>query len=297
MLTSARRKAFRDGGFWLVAALVLVAPCASARMNLPQRRQVVTLSEDAASAARAYFSQRVQPELAPSIEQLLTSSLPADFRQACADIIDSWGSEAAESGAWRVRLLSGQPYQAWLAFRCASRRSDLSQYYDERLAVLHFDPARLEFLPIGEDLENDTTLYHVEFAERLTLENGEALAFRVASSNDNPCCGGPEAISEERLMLFADSPQAGREPLSLLTRRQHDSHDDVDGDTQTLYRAEVEFETDSQARVTSIVVTFREEEKDVTWNGSVAEYHSRAQRTGALRYRWNPARFQFEEIK
>ena len=297
MLTLARRKPIRGCGFWLVAALVLVAPCAAARMNLPQRRQVVTLREDAASAARTYFSQRAQPELAPSIEQLLTSSLPADYRQACADITGSWGSEAAESGVWRVRLLSGQAHQPWLAFRCGSRRSDLSQYYDERLAVLHFDPARLEFLPIGEDYENDTTLFHVEFAERLTLEDGEALAFRVASSNDNPCCGGPEAISEERLMLFADSPQGGRELLSLLTHRQHDSHDDVDGDTQTLYRAEVKFETDSQARVTSIVATFREEEKDVTWNGSVAEYHPRGQRTGTLRYRWNPARFQFEEIK
>jgi len=297
MLTSARRKPVRDGGFWLVAVLVLVAPCAAARMNLPQRRQVVTLREDAASAARAYFSQRAQPELTPSIEQLLTSSLPADFRQACADVIGSWGSEAAESGAWRVRLLSGQAHQTWLAFRCGSRRSDLSQYYDERLAVFHLDPARLEFLPVGEDFENDTTLYHVEFAKRLTLENGEALAFRVASSNDNPCCGGPEAISEERLMLFADSPQGGRELLTLLTRRQHDSHDDVDGDTQTLYRAEVKFETDSPARVTSIVATFREEEKDVTWNGSVAEYHPRGQRSGTLRYRWNPARFQFEEIK
>lgn len=297
MLTLARRKPIRGCGFWLVAALGLVAPCAAARMNLPQRRQVVTLREDAASAARAYFARRAQPELAPSIEQLLTSSLPADYRQACADVIGGWGSEVAESGVWRVRLLSGQAHQAWLAFRCGSRRSDLSQYYDERLAVLHFDPARLEFLPIGEDFENDTTLYHVEFAERLTLENGEALAFHVASSNDNPCCGGPEAISEERLMLFADSPQGGRELMSLLTRRQHDSHDDVDGDTQTLYRAEVKFETDSPARVTSIVATFREEEKDVTWDGSVAEYHPRGQRTGTLRYRWNPARFLFEEIK
>jgi hypothetical protein len=297
MLTSARRKAIRGCGFWLVAALVLVAPGAAARMNLPQRRQVVTLREDAARAARAYFAQRAQPELAPSIEQLLTSSLPADFRQACADIIGGWGSEVAESEVWRVRLLSGQAHQAWLAFRCASRRSDLSQYYDERLAVLHFDPARLEFLPIGEDFENDTTLYHVEFAERLTLENGEALAFRVASSNDNPCCGGPEAISEERLMLFADSPQGGRELLTLLTRRQHDSHDDESGDTQTTYSTEIKFERDAQARVTSIVATFREEEKDVTWNGSVAEYHPRAQRTGTLRYRWNSARFQFEEIK
>jgi len=297
MLTLARRKPVRDGGFLLIAVLMLLAPCAAARMNLPQRRQVVTLREDAARAARAYFAQRAQPTLAPSIEQLLASSLPADYRQACADIIGSWGSEAAESGVWRVRLLSWQAHQAWLTFRCGSRRSDLSQYYDERLAVLQFDPARLEFLPIGEDYENDTTLYHVEFAERLTLENAEALAFRVASSNDNPCCGGPEAISEERLMLFADSPQGIRELLSLLTHRQHDSHDDESGDTQTTYSTQIKLERDAQARVTSIVATFREEEKDATWNGSVAEYHSRGQRTGTLRYHWNPARFHFEEIK
>jgi hypothetical protein len=297
MLTSARPKLIGGVGFLLAAGLVLVPPGAEARMNLPQRRQVVTLREDAAHAVRAYFAQRAQPELAPPIEQLLTSSLPADFRQACADVTEGWGSEVAGSEVWRVRLLSWQPRQAWLTFRCGSRRSDLSQYYDERLAVLHFDPTRLVFLPIGEDYENDTTLFHVEFGARLTLENGEALAFRVASSNDNPCCGGPEAISEERLMLFADSPQGIRKLLSLLTHRQHDSHDDVDGDTQTLYRADVTFEKDSQARVTSVVAAFREEEKDVTWNGSVAKYHTRSQRTGTLRCRWNPARFQFEEIK
>jgi hypothetical protein len=297
MLTSARPKPVRGFGFLLAAALVLVTPCGEARMNLPQRRQVATLREDAAYAARAYFAQQAQPGLAPSIEQFLMDSLPADFSQACAEMIAGWGSEVAGSEVWRVRLLSWQPRQAWLTFRCGSRRSDLSQYYDERLAVLHFDPTRLVFLPIGQDYENDTTLFHVELAERLTLENGEALAFRVASSNDNPCCGGPEAISEERLMLFADSPQGIRELVSLLTHRQYDSHDDVDGDTQTTYSSEIKFERDAQARVISIVAAFREEEKDVTWNGSVAKYHTRSQRIGTLRYRWNPARFQFEEIK
>jgi len=290
-------KPVRSFGFLLAAALLLLPLCAEARMNLPQRRQVVTLREDAALAVRAYFAQRTQPALTPSLEQLLTDSLPADFRQACADVIEGWGSEVAGSEVWRVRLLSWQPRQAWLTFRCGSRRSDLSQYYDERPAVLRLDAAELEFEPLDKDYENDTTLFHVEFAARLTLENGEALAFRVASSNDNPCCGGPEAISEERLMLFADSPQGVRELLSLLTHRQHDSHDDVDGDTQTLYHADVTFEKDSQARVISVVAAFREEEKDVTWNGSVAKYHTRSQRTGTLRYRWNPARFQFEEIK
>jgi hypothetical protein len=266
-------------------------------MNLPQRRQVVTLPQAAAHAARAYFAQRPQPELVPSLEQLLTDSLPADFRQACTDVIEGWGSEVAGSEVWRGRLLSWQPGQAWLAFRCGARRSDLSQYYDERLAALRLDAAELEFEPFDKDYENDSTLFHVEFAAGLTLEDAEALAFRVASSNDNPCCDGPEAISEERLMLFADSPQGTRELLSLLTHRQHDSHNDVEGDTQTTYSSEIKFERDAQARVTSVVATFREEEKDVTWNGSVAKYHTRRQRTGTLRYRWNPARFQFEEIK
>lgn len=266
-------------------------------MNLPQSRLAVIFGESAARVAREYFTPQSGPaDLPPPLEKLLVSSLPANFQSACAEIVAGWGSEAG-SQVWTVRLLTAGAGQAWLAFRCGSNRLDMSQYSDERLGVLSLDTGKLEFLALGEDAENDTMLYHAEFAERLNLEVGEAVAFRIARSNDNPCCGGPEAISEEKLMLFAASPKGIREVFSFVTSRQHDSHDDVDGDTQTTSNTEVHFERDSHGRVTSIVGTFREEEKDVTWNGAAPKYHSRAQRTATLHYRWNPTRFRFEEVK
>jgi len=280
-------------------AFLFVPFAAGARLNLPQSKQVVILREDAAGAAHAYFVPSVvRSELSPSLAQLLVNSLPADFRRACADIVGSWGSEAAGTEAWRTRLLSNVSNQVWLAFRCASPRPDLSQYFDERLAVLRLGPARLEFLPLGQDLENDSTLYHLEFAELLTLQGGEAHAFRVASSNDNPCCGGPESTSEERLVVFIDTPQGVSEALSVVTRRNDYSHsDDEEGDSEAVYKAEVNFERDSQGGVNGATAAFHEEVRQITWQAGVSQPQLKSQRSGTLRYRWDPASFHFEEVK
>lgn len=297
-LSLAKPKALVTGS--LCAAIFLVGESAAARLNLPQTGQVVTLSQDATQAVRDYFARpaAVHGELSPELEQLLVGNLPGDFRGTCREVTESWGSELGGTEEWRVRLLYQQPEQVWLGYRCGSPRADLSQYFDERPALLRFDAGTLQFFPVGPDFDNDSTLYHIEFAEPLALEGAEAVALRVASSSDNPCCGGTESISEQRLVVYTESARGVSEALSLVTHRENkSSSDNPDVDTDTVYHAEVKFERDSNNRVISATVTFHEEVTETTWETGKAESHPQSQRSGSLRHRWNPASFRFEEAK
>jgi hypothetical protein len=288
----------RGPGSWLLLAPLFVSSQAEARLNLPQSREVVSLPQNTAETLAAYFGgQNAEAELPASIEQQLLASLPQDFSGACADIVGHWGEIAKHTSEWHVRILFPQPKSVWLAFRCSSRAPVYVRHYDERLAVLRLDTGRLQFLPLGPNVENDSDLYHLEFAGTLPLEGATGLVFRVATSNDNPCCDGPEAIAEESLRAFADSPQGPRQVLSVVTRREHDSHNDVEGDTETVYQAEVKFERDAQVRVNGVVATFREVVNGFTWKNGVSEPHRLSERTGTLRFRWNPASLRFEPVK
>jgi len=258
----------------------------------------MVLPNEVTIAARTYFGSPQKPGGFPaSLERVLVANLPRDFHQACQEIIGSWGADVAGTAQWQVRLLFQQPKQVWLAFRCGSRVPDNAKYYDERLAVFRLDTASLKFFSFGSDAENDSNLYHVEFAELLPLDGHEGIAFRVASSNDNPCCAGPEAIAEERLVVYADTPQGPREVLSVVTRREHASHDDVDGDIQTVYRAEARFERDARDRTTAVTLAFREEIIEFAPDAAQPTIKRRSERAGTLRYRWNPGAVRFDEVK
>ncbi len=85
----------------------------------------------------------------------------------------------------------------------------------------------------------------------------------------------------------------------MLTRRDYGiSSDAPPFDVSTVYRGEVKFERDSNQQITTATVTFHEEVTEVTYEtGGVAKPHQKSQRSGTLRYRWNPTAFSFEEIK
>jgi len=236
-------------------------------------------------------------ELTPSARQVLLNNLPADWRGACGEIVDSWGTELTGTDQWCVRILYRQLTQVWLAFRCGSHRHDLAQSYDERLGLLRLDGATLELLPLGPEAENDSDLYQLEFAEHLALEGAEGFAFRV-TTGDNPCCDGPESRSQQRLAVFTQTLRGLTESLSVVTRRDDSSHsDNPDVDSETTYRAEVKFDRDTRNLVTAATSIFREEVKDITWESGTPEPHTVSQRSGTLRYRWNPTTFSFEEVK
>ena len=284
----------------LFPLLLLAGPPAEAQPNLLQSKQVLTLPGNLVGSIRAGLepSSTGPVAFAAPIQADLLRALPQDFRAACPSLIESWGDIARGTDEWRVRVLVRQDDQLWLAFRCASRAREYEKDYDERPALLRLATGELEFLPLGSDAENDSTLYHIEFSEFLPLEGAQGVALKVTEPAENPGSDGPESRSGETWRVFADLPHGVAELLSVTTARDDSSHaDDPEVDSETTYRAQITLDHDAQNRGKEVAVTFRKEVKDITYEGEKANPHTVSQRSGTLRYRWIPASLHFEEIK
>jgi hypothetical protein len=280
--------------------LLLLAVPAEARLNLPQSKQVVTLPGNLVGSIRASLkpSPTGPVAFAPPIQAELLRALPQDFRGACRSLIESWGDIAKGTDEWRVRVLVRQADEVWLSFRCGSRAPEYEKDYDERPALLRLATDKLEFVPLGSDAENDSALYHLEFSELLPLEGAQGVALKVTEPAGNPCCDGPESRSGETWRVFADSPHGVAELLSVTTARDDSSHDDdPEVDSEITYRAQITLDRDAQNRGRGVVATFREEVKEITYEGEKANPHTVSQRSGTMRYRWISAPLHFEEIK
>jgi hypothetical protein len=268
---------------------------------LPQTRQVVQLGKPARAAFGEYFSRsQAAGELPAPLQDSLLESLPETFRSDCGSLMKEWaGERGRDSSQWSVRLLDHQGARAWLAFGCGSRLKDedMARYHDERLALLRLDSGAIELAPMDAASQEIEGVYHFEFAEQLALKNATGFCFRVTIGN-NPCCDGPEYRSQERLMIFVDTPQGALESLSVVTGRDDSSHsDDPEVDTETTYHADLKFERglDNLARAAN--ATFREKVVDTTWESGKAKHHTVSERSGTLRFRWNPTTFKFEEVR
>jgi hypothetical protein len=290
----------KGGAAVLLGGFLLASSLAQARVNLPQIRQVVALPEESVRAIQTHLSTATASghELPSSAEALLLGALPQEFRDACGDLIENWGEIARGTVEWKVRLLHQEADRMWLAFRCRSRAPEYVNDYDERPAVLHLGARTLELFPLASDSSDDSTLYHLEFAETVPLEGAQGLAFKVTEPAGNPCCDGPESRSGERWMVFAETPHGVAELLSVVTARDDSSHsDDPEIDSETIYRGQITLQRGPQVTVREVVATFKEEEKEVTWDGEKSTPRTVSQRSGTLRYRWNPASLRFEEMK
>jgi hypothetical protein len=178
------------------------------------------------------------------------------------------------------------------------RAPEYEKDFDERPALLRLATGSLELVPLGSGAENNSTLYHLEFSELLTLEGAQGVALKVIEPAGNPCCDGPESRSGETWRVFADSPNGVVELLSVTTARDDSSHsDDPEVDSETTYRARITLNRDAHNRGTAVVATFHEEVKDITYEGEKANAHTMSQRSGTQRYRWVLASMHFEEIK
>src|SRR5258706_868284 len=155
----------------LLPLLVLASP-AEAHLNLLESRQIVTLPANLLGGLRVNFesSAAAPAAFAAPLDANLLMALPPDFRSACASMIESWGDIARGTDEWRVRVLFRQTDQVWLSFRCASHAPEYESDYDERPALLSLGTGKLQLLPLGSGTENDSTLYHVEPAGPLALD-------------------------------------------------------------------------------------------------------------------------------
>jgi hypothetical protein len=280
--------------------LVLLPSPAEARLNLLQSKQVTTVPGNLVGGIRASLesSPPGSVALAASIQADLVRALPQDFRAACPSLVESWGDIASATDEWRVRVLVRQADQVWLSFQCGSLAPEYEKEYDERPALLSLATGKLEFVPLGSDAENDSTLYHVEFSELVALDGAQGVVLKVDEPAGNPCCDGPESRSGETWRIFADSPHGIVELLSVTTARDDSSHNDApEVDSETTYRAQITLDRDAQNRGTAVTATFQEEVKDITYQGEKADAHTVSQRSGTLHYLWVPAAMHFEQIK
>jgi hypothetical protein len=129
------------------------------------------------------------------------------------------------------------------------------------------------------------------------LKNASGFSFRLIVGN-NPCCDGPEYRSQERLVIFVETPHGVLESLSVLTGRDDSSHsDDPEIDTETTYQSDDTFEHDAKNLVTGASATLRERVVETTWEANKANSHTVSEHSGTLRYQWNPSTFKFEKAR
>src|SRR3990172_4749819 len=215
---------------------------AAAGVSLPQQAADVPLPAEARAKLLAYLGQpTATPALPPDLEQLLVGSLPAEGRGACAEMIEHWGTVAEGTATWSVRALfrweqaSGRTLL--VAFRCGSSYADYASYYDERLGIVSLEPssARLRLIPVAEDCDNCSDLYHLEFSGEFAVPPGTLAVLAMTFSSDNPCCDGPSQWRTEQLVYIL-LPE-GKVALTLDRVTERYDHDDVDGDTEEICRS------------------------------------------------------------
>ena len=282
----------------LVISCCLPASPAQYRLNLSQSRQVVQIGEAARSALRHSFAPPPAiGELSAPLRDSLLQIMPDDFRDECRSLMESWaGDRGRNSSMWSVRLLDRRGGREWLAFHCGSslKDEDMARYWDERLALLRLDSGTIELFSPGPQAEENEGVLRYEFANQITLKNATGFCFRLTVDN-NPCCDGPEYRSQERLVIFADTPKGVVESLSLLTGREDSSHsDDPEVDTETTYHADITFERDTNNLVVAARAIFHEKVVDTTWEANKANPHTVSERSGTLLFKWNASSFKFE---
>ncbi len=248
--------------FLFLFAFVVSSGTADARLNLPQTQAQVTLPKTTRKALEAVLSQTASPSGMASLPgetaAMLLQGLPIDFRNSCEEMVGYWfeEAEARKTARWTVRVLhvlrDAGPLRAVLAFRCWSNSTVYRTGYDERPAVLSFRPdsAALAFVPLAKDCHNCSDLYHLELSQTFASEGSSLVELRVSHSTDNPCCDGGDRESGEQL-LFLLLPE-GQPVLTVDQLHEWDNHDDVDGDTQTICRAKMNYARDAAGNLQGV---------------------------------------------
>jgi len=90
----------------------------------------------------------------------------------------------------------------------------------------------LRLVPLADDCDNCSDLYHLDFSDTFPLSEGDLVAVAVTDSSDNPCCDGPSAWRRESL-LYVVLP-AGEIALKVERSREDYQHDDENGDWEEI---------------------------------------------------------------
>jgi len=272
----------------LCGLLLFVCLPAAARVNLPQRTAEVPLPAEARAALTAFLGQRAaSPALPADLEQLLVDNLPAELRGACAEMIEHWGTVAEGTARWSARALfrweQAGRRTLLVAFRCGSSYADYASYYDERLGLVTLEAgrARLQLIPLAEDCDNCSDLYHLEFSGEFAVPPGTLAVLAMTYSSDNPCCDGPSQWRYEQLVYIL-LPE-GKVALTLDRVTERYDHDDVDGDTEEICRSVITPRRGPAGQLAGLVAEIR------------CEATAQPASVQVRRFAWQPATRRFQE--
>ncbi len=271
-------------------AMLLAAP-ATAQINLPQLDATITFPEAVRAALAPALQQAATARssvFSAELERSLIDLLPANLRDACPRMISHWGDFAQGTAHWSIRSLAWQLHpgsiEALTAFRCGSTYPDYATYFDERLGLLVFEAsgARLRLIPLADDCDNCSDLFHLDSLQSFPQHEGELVELLVTSSSDNPCCDGPSAWRRESL-LYLVLP-AGVIALQFDRVQEDYEHDDEAGDTEEICNSEVTYTRSPQGELLEIT------------SATTCRVNDEPQPGTMLRFRWNAASSRFDPL-
>jgi hypothetical protein len=273
---------------------------AQARLNLPQTDETVTVADEQASIL-GRFAGNSEPgpraSVAPDVERAVIASLPSGFRQGCEAMIDSWATanHPQNRAILKIRDL-GRPEGAtgrFLVCRCFSTLPGSEKSYDERLAYLHESAGKLvlRLFAHGKAAHGDSTLSRIDPAAGAHFPGLVAAGFKIAESNENPCCDGGDRYWQEKAVYTALAPSGAYIAAALLNSRTDRVHDDIDGDVEVRLVAQWRATRNRQGETTEFVGQYRtteEAEKAPT---------KKTVKSGQMLQRWNARSRRFDTVQ
>ena len=138
------------GAIALAATLLPLTRTIAASVNFPQSSQAVSPTPADSRKLDADFTPPFKPgPMPPPVSEILLRSAPAELTNACAAMVDSWGAAARGTARVTLRILAVANGNAWIAYRCDSRRPQFANSYSERLAAFNAARGTIQFIDLA----------------------------------------------------------------------------------------------------------------------------------------------------
>ncbi len=262
-------------------------------LNLPQSQFQVSIKGKDHTQLKKYFEALtdLRDQLDDKIEQLISRNFPKEYKVGCKQMISAWGEIAKGTESTILRVLYFKNHhknlqQVLLVYTCFSNTKEYSnKFYDERLALLTIDDgsSQLKMIPHSKPCDNCSELTHIGLEEEMQIHGIPSISILMLTSNENPCCDGPVIFREEIKKYFTFEVTGVRELLSFVTNRTEILHDDIAGDSTTVYKSYINVDKDKQENINKITISWEILANDIP------------KKNGMQQYTWNRKMKAFEE--
>lgn len=263
-------------------------------LNLPQSHYQVVIKGKDHNQLKKYFEllASTPDQLDENIERLINKYFPKEYKDGCIDMISGWGKVAKGSASNILRVLYLKNHQknlqqVLLVFTCFSNTKEYGEkFYDERLALLTVDSltSQLKIIPHSKPCDNCSELTHIGLDAEMQIHGISVISILMLSTNENPCCDGPVFFKEETQKYFTFQKRGVKEELSFVTNRTETVHDDIAGDSTTVYKTTIDVEKDKQENIKKIIISWELLANDIP------------KKQGLQLYTWNRKMNAFEEL-